>query len=400
MRQSKNFIISILALICISCSDGNDVPSPLPVEPETPVTPGQDGEIDYDKVGIEYDDGTNIIFHVKIAIDKEGWDMRDEEFFKTRLKTQWEGINERFNKLDKKGSLVRNYIFVPDLEDIILYNHDDNKEDPSSSHWEVPKHHNDRIDRNKFQCLVAYDFAVQEGEGGGGFGNGEEGLGNILVINPSKENIGKFYDHFSDKANTVAAITHEMGHFRGVVDTYLCRINGKNNPVNGEGFEPEKGNMNNPYPALDQCEWSEYEMRVINLNGAKKQQYIFYYCMHDWFPDMIEFNITQNGEPVEDCTLNIYKMTDYKVWPDAIKNYPFNGGTLRKKAKEIFWHNTAAWSYYNMVLVEAIDNKTGKKGYSFMPAYELHNKGIIDKYENKIEGRSIFKRTIEIKESI
>lgn len=398
MKRLQTLILCLLASTCISCSEGEDDSNTpqLPEVPEVPVKPDEGGDIDIDKVGIEYNDGTNIIFRVKIAIDKEGWDMRDEEFFKTRLKTQWEGINERFNGLDKKGALIRNYIFVPDLEDIILYSHDDNKENPANSHWEVPKWHNDRIDRKKFQCLVVYDFAVQEGEGGGGFGD-SQGLGNILVINPGKENIGKFYDHFTDKANTVAAITHEMGHFRGVVDTYLCRVNSKDNPINGQGFEPEKGNMNNPYPALNQCEWSEYETRVINLNEAKKQEYICYYCMHDWFPDMIEFNIIQNGEPVEDCTLKVYKMTDYKIWPDAIKTYSFNGGTLRKNGKEIFWHNTAAWSYYNMVFVEAIDNQTGKKGYSFMPAYELHNQGIIDKYENKIEGRSVFKKTIEIK---
>lgn len=390
------FFFSLFAAACISCSDGNSNEPILPPdpEPEEPVNPG--GNDNYDNIGIEYDDGTNIVMHVKIAIDKEGWDMRNEEFFKTRLKTQWEGINERFNELDKKDMLKRNYIFIPDLEDIILYNSNDNKEKPSNSHWEVPKWHSHRIDLKKYQILVAYDFAVQEGEEGGGHGD-SNGLSNILVINPGKQNIGKFYDHFTDKANTVAAITHELGHCRGVIDTYLCRVNGKNNPINGQGFEPEKGNMNNPYPSLDECEWSEYEMRVINLNGAKKQQYLCYNCMNDWFPDMIEFNVVANDEPVKDCTLNIYKMTDYKIHPDAIKTYPFNGGTLRKNAKEIFWHNTAAWSYYNMVFVEAVDNKTGKKGYSFMPAYELHHQGIIDKYENKIEGRSVFKRTIEIK---
>lgn len=386
-------IFSLFATICISCSEDASNEPILPPVPEEPVNPEENDN--YDNIGIEYDDGTNIVMHVKIAIDKEGWNMRNKEFFLSRLKTQWEGINERFNGLDKKNALKRNYIFIPDLEDIILYNHDDNQEDPSSSHWEVPKWHNYRIDRKKYQVLVAYDFTVQEGEGGGGHGD-SYGLSNILVINPGKENIGKFYDHFTTAANTVAAITHELGHSRGLIDTYLCRVNSKNNPINGQGFEPEKGNMNNPYPTLDKCEWSDYEMRVINLNGAQMKQYLLYHCMNDWFPDMIEFSITENGEPVEDCTMNIYKMTDYKVWPDAIKTYPFNGGTLRKNAKEIFWHNTAAWSYYNMVFVEAINNKTGKKGYSFIPAYELHNQGIMDKFENKIEGRSIFKKNIEI----
>ena len=64
--------------------------------------PGGNGEFDPGKVGLEYDDGTNIAFQVKLAVDKEGYDMRDLEFFKSRLKIQWEAINERFNKLDKQ----------------------------------------------------------------------------------------------------------------------------------------------------------------------------------------------------------------------------------------------------------------------------------------------------------
>ena len=399
-KRLYTLLLCLFAIVSISCSSGDDNQPQLPENPETPVNPG-DGDIDYSKVGIEYDDGKNIIFHVKIAIDKEGFEMRDMEFFKSRLKTQWEKINERFNGLDKKGALKRNYIFVPDLEDIILYSHDDNKEDPSSSHWEVPKHHNAKIDRKKFQCLVAYDFAVQDGEGGGGFGD-DDGLGNILVINPGKDNIGKFYDHFAEKANTVAAITHEMGHFRGVVDTYLCRINASNNPVSGQGFEPETGNMNNPYPTLDKCAWSDYEMRVINLNGAEKEYWLIYKCMRDYFPDFIEFTVTEEGKSVEDCTLNFYKAEDYKIIKNPIKSFEFEGGLLRKNGHELFWQNDwdkYPWTYYNLLLVEAVNNETGKKGYGFLPAYEAHNQGLKDKYEDKISGKSVFKKVIEIKSS-
>ena len=243
------FFFSLAATVCFSCSDNGSNETMLPQEPdsEESINPGADGN--YDNIGIEYDDGTNIVMHVKIAIDKEGWDMRDETFFKTGLKKQWEGINERFNGLDKKGKLQRNYIFIPDLDDIILYNFNDNKEVPAGSHWEVTRWHSDRIDLKKFQILVSYDFAIQEEEVGKSGGHGDSnGLSNILVINPGEQNVGKFYDHFSDAANTVAAITHELGHCRGVIDTYLCRVNSKNNPVSGQGFEPEKGNMNNPYP--------------------------------------------------------------------------------------------------------------------------------------------------------
>ncbi|WP_343556355.1 hypothetical protein [Sphingobacterium sp.] len=396
----NKFFSMMFACLCIhtavSCSPNKEVLQPE--EPGNPSVPGTGGT-DWSNVGIEYDDGTNIVFHVKIAIDKEGFDMRDMDFFKSKLKTQWDQINERFNGLDKTNKLKRNYIFVPDLEDIILYNHNDNAQDPSSSHWEVPDHHNNRIDRSKFQCLVVYDFAVQAGEKGGGFGD-SDGVGNILVINPSESNIGKFYDHFAESANTVAAITHEMGHFRGVVDTYLCRVSAGNNPVSGQAFEPEAGNMNNPYPALPDCAWSDYEMRVINANGAKKEFRMIYKTMRDYFPDEVEFNVTQGGTKVENCKLNFYKIEGGKVKTPFVKTYDFTGGTLRKGGHELFWYNDWVqwpWTYYDIMLVEAINTQTGAKGYSFLPAYEVHNKGIKDKVEDKISGKSIFSRTIDIK---
>lgn len=400
MTRFYSLIFCILALACISCSDGsNNEPQLPPEEPEKPVNPGGE-EIDFSKVGIEYDDGTNIIFHVKLAIDKEGYEMRDAAYFKTHLKTQWEKINERFNGLDKKKALKRNYIFVPDLENIILYSRNDNKDKPYDVHWEVPKHHNAEIDRKKFQCLVVYDFAIQEDEvgKGGGFGD-DDGLANILVINPGESNVGKFYDHFSESANTAAAITHEMGHFRGITDTYLCNISANNNPVSGEGFKAETGNMNNPYPSLENCAWSDYEIRVINLNGAKKEFRLSWNCMQAYFPENIELTITENGTNIEDCTLNIYKIEDYKVNPTIIKTFSIEGNTVRKNATELFWYGSAAWSFYHLILVEVINNKTKNKGYSFIPAYEVHNQGVIDKYENKISGKSTFKRTIEIKKN-
>ena len=83
------FFFSLAATVCFSCSDNGSNETMLPQEPdsEESINPGADGN--YDNIGIEYDDGTNIVMHVKIAIDKEGWDMRDETFFKTGLKKHW-----------------------------------------------------------------------------------------------------------------------------------------------------------------------------------------------------------------------------------------------------------------------------------------------------------------------
>lgn len=349
----------------------------------------------YDDVGVEYDDGQNIIFHVKIAIDKEGLEMKDNdmEYFRTNLEKQWADINQRFNGLDKKGKLKRNYIFVPDLKDIIVYDFKD-----KDSHWNVPKDYSDRIEPKKYQCVVVYDFAVQEGEGGGGFGD-TDGVGNILVINPGKGNIGKFYDHFAESALGAPSIVHEFGHFRGIVDTYLCRVSKQNNPISNQSFEPEAGNMNNPYPTLDQCAWSDYEISVMNVNGAKKEHYMIYKTMRDYFPDFVELTVTENGEPIEGFSLKFYPMENNVIKKDPARNHESGVSKIKLEAKPLFWNFDwiqYPWTYCNLYLVEAISKKTGNKGYLFMPCYEVHKQGIKDKVEEPIDNYSTFKRTINI----
>ena len=150
MKQFYTLLFFCLGMMFVGCSDDDKNEPQLPGEPGTEVPDG--GEFNPENVGLEYDDGTNCAFNVKIAIDKEGWEMRDAEFFKNRLKTEWDAINERFNKLDKQGALKRNYVFIPDLEDIIIYeNGKDDKGNNISKHWDVPVDHADKIDFNKFQ---------------------------------------------------------------------------------------------------------------------------------------------------------------------------------------------------------------------------------------------------------
>lgn len=375
------FFICVFANIC--CSEGSNNQPILPDEEEPTPPPS---EFNPDNVGLEYDDGTNIAFHIKIAIDKEGFDMRDMDFFKSRLKTQWEAINERFMKQDKKNVLKRNYIFIPDLEDIIIFEGD---------HWEVPKNYANRIDKNKYQCIVAYDFVIQEGEGGGGCSDDGYGMSNILVVNPGIEP-GKFFNHLDETTSTVAAIVHEFGHFRGIIDLYPFAIKASDNPVSGQSFSPIAGIMNNPYPAIKDCEWSEYELRCLNVNGARKEYRLYDTCLWETFTDFIEFTITENGEPVEGYTLNFYKTESYKVTKQIAHTMSADGNKVRKDAKALFWYGKALWQYYGMFLVEAINTKTGNKGYCFLPIYEPHTQGLIDKVENKITDKSFYKKTIDI----
>ena len=63
------FFICVFANIC--CSEGSNNQPILPDEEEPTPPPS---EFNPDNVGLEYDDGTNIAFHIKIAIDKEGFE--------------------------------------------------------------------------------------------------------------------------------------------------------------------------------------------------------------------------------------------------------------------------------------------------------------------------------------
>lgn len=393
IKQLYTLLFCLFAAVSISCSGDNDNEPQFPDKPESE-TP-DNGEIDYSKVGLEYDDGKNLIFHVKIAIDKEGWEMKDKEFFKTRLKIQWEKINERFNKLDKKKALKRNYIFVPDLEDIIVYENEANK----SGNWSIATRYAQRIDLKKYQCMVSYDFVIQDFEVGNGGGCGDDGNGMscILVINPGEENLNKFCDHLSESSNTVAAITHELGHFRGIYDLYLVNFGGANNPINGEGFQAPRGVMNNnTYEPLEKCEWNEYELLCLNANLSRKKYRLFDICLQDYFTDNLEINITEDGNPVSKYELNFYKYGSYKVESKVYKKQSAGGATARMNARELFWYGEAQWQWNLMYLIEAINPVTGHKGYHFLPFYEPHMQGLKDKSANPIEGNSTYKITIDI----
>lgn len=378
----------MLMLVCCSGSpDDEGNVSPVGPGPDPDDTPS--GEFDPSKVGLEYDDGTNIAFNIKIAIDREGWEMRGEEFFKSRLKTQWEEINTRFMELDKLNMLRRNYIFIPDLDDIIVYDFKD-----ANSHWNVPVDYADRIDFNKYQCLVAYDFVTQEGEGGGGCGDDGHGLANILVVRI--EEPGVFHDHFDDA--TPCDIVHELGHFRGIIDLYPMNIASSANPVSHQGYNPMDGIMKNQY----YTEWNEYELRCMNYIGARKVYRSYDTCLYEMFPDFIEFTVMENGEPVDGCTVNLYPLSGGAIREQPQFTHTVEGSMLRLDARPVYFQSTAVsettyWHRYSdMYLVEAVNNDTGNKGYYFMPIWEPHWQGLIDKDDRHITGKSFFRKTIDI----
>lgn len=352
---------------------------------------------EYNDVGREYDDGKNLIFHVKIAIDKPGYEMsgRDMRYFQEKIAIQWEAITERFNALDKNGLLKRNYIFVPDVKDIIVYDQEINRKD------------NPRIPYDKFQLIACYDFYKDDdiNMGGGSYsGNKEVGI-DVIGLNAYCKDAEEFDKVLNPETSGFEeAMVHELGHFRGLIDTYWCEISKSNNIITGEAFSPEWGNMMGAcYQPIGKVWWSDYESYVLNATGAK-------HCgassttMAQYFPDDAEFTITENGKPVEGFTLNFYPK-DYsgsKIEKISQSYTQENGSKITLNAKvPLFWKSQSwyenyAYTFNRILLAEAISKKTGKKGYRFIPVYEVHKQGLLDKVEKTITGRSVFKTTIDI----
>ena len=321
----------------------------------------------------------------------------DMEFFRNSLAIQWDEINKRFNGLDKKGILKRNYIFVPDLEDIIVFKYVN-----GDSNWDVAENYKNQIDINKFQLVVSYDFFQQVDEGSGGYGGKcPNGLNHIKVTCYSK-NCDEIRKYAGIEGLSDESIVHELGHFRGLIDTYLCELNASDNLINNQGFQAERGNMMGAcYEPTETIEWSEYEMYVINATGCDNCD--IGKTMAKYLANDIEITVTEDGNPVNGFTINCYKKQNGKIGPNIYHGYKSDTDRILINPidKLFYWSAwepvNAPWTYENLILVEAISQKTDKKGYTFIPVYEVHKQGLKDKLENPITGRSVFRTTIDIK---
>lgn len=414
--MNKRFYITIVSCLCafalcIACSD--DEPGSQTVAPDKEEeTTNTD---DPNKIG--YDDGKTLIFNIKIAIDREGleYNGQDLDWVRENLEKQWEEINYRFKALDKNNKLEREYKFVPDLDDIVLYSKDD-----VPGHWDVPAWLDEKggLDLTKYQCMVTYDFFAEPGEGGGGF-SGYEGMGSILVVHPAGDNATefKYTDHFQPEANGVSSIVHELGHFRGNIDTYTHSVSGTSNKVKpGMGFEPESstmGNMGyNPYDALDRPEgcrsyWNDYELKVMNAVKASTQRNLIYVTMRDYFADGIELiPVEADGEtPISGgYSVKFYDATGHQVKTEVLKEFKTEeGGPMTIDAYDLFWHSdryTYPWAYYDMLFVEVtVESGNGhaeRKCYAYLPNYRVHEQGLDDKRNPDFSGRSIYKLKVPV----
>ncbi|WP_270540011.1 DUF1735 domain-containing protein [Bacteroides zhangwenhongii] len=350
---------------------------------------------EYNDVEREHDDGKNCIFHVKIAIDEPGYKMsgRDMKYFQEKIAIQWEAITERFNALDKNGLLKRNYIFVPDVKDIIVYdeNYFSRKDNP-------------RIPYDKFQLIVCYDFYKDDNINmGGGSYSGDMNAGiDLIGMGAHCKNAEEFDRVLNPETSGFEeALAHELGHFRGLLDTYLCDLSSSNNKINGQSFTAEWGNMMGAYNRpIGEVWWSDYEAYVINVTGAK-------HCAGSgtvaaYFPENMEVTVTEQGKPCDDFTLKFYPKEGNII--KSVKNeFKGTGGVIQIDARKLFWEKEGGWnnrpyagSFYKLFLVEAINKKTGKKAYKMLPYYDVHKQGLIDKSEKPIDGESTFKYSINI----
>ena len=362
--KSLGFVLTAILLGLIGCSSTS-----------TNTDPEKKPDINYTA---DYDDGSTIYINVKIAIDEKGWDSNTPEFFKQKLQEQWDQINARFNNSDRKHQLKRKYIFKPDLDDIIVYT--------GCSYWGENGANMkaiNQMDKSIFKLVVIYDFfyeGAEAGEYGGGCGN-DDGIGTILVINASDGMKNKYNDHFG--IYTYRAITHELGHFRGVIDLYADVVKGADNPVNGEAYNPPHCLMNDYcYTPDAESSWSDYAVKIMNKTGNIKKANLIDQLMYDDFANKMHITASKNGTPV-DVKVNLYQASySYVTWSNAVSKIPYctydvkNGSYLVDDLRSLFYKSKdVLYDRRQVFLVEAV-NAEGQKKYGWISDFEMHNSGM------------------------
>jgi hypothetical protein len=373
--QSIGFTLTAILFVLLSCSSGSSVVNPVTKD-----------EVKYTA---DYDDGSTIYINVKIAIDQKGWNTNTPEFFKAKLKEQWDQITARFNNSDKKHQLKRKYIFKPDLDDIVVYS--------GCSYWGENGANMKAIqqmDKNIFKLVVIYDFfyeGAEAGEYGGGCGN-DDGIGTILVINGSDGMKNKYNDHFG--VYTYRAITHELGHFRGLIDLYADVLTGENNPINGQAYNPPHCLMNDYcYTPDEESSWSDYAIKIINKTGNTKKANLIDNLMYDDFADKMLIKATKNGEPIA-AKVSLYQASySYVTWSNAVSKTPYyvydvkNGSYTVSDLRALFFKNIQERNDRRQVFLVEATNSEGQKKYAWISDFEMHNSGMDGNktYELKFE---------------
>jgi len=357
----KLLLLPAILLFFVSCSSA---------------IPDDNPEVKKTQYVADYDNGDSIFVNVKIAIDEKGWKSKNPDYFKAELKKQWDQINTRFNNSDRKKQLKRNYRFKPDLNDIVVYS--------GCSFWGENGANMkviNKMDKTIFKLVVVYDFfyeGAEAGEYGGGCGN-DDGIGTILVINGSDGMKNKYNDHFG--IYTYRAITHELGHFRGLIDLYTDVIEAENNPITHEKFMPAHCLMNDfCYTPDAESYWSDYAVKIINKVGNQKKADLIDGLMYEDFPDKMAISVKKDGKPIE-ATVKLYQAEyDEKKWSSVIREVPFcrypvsNGQYTVADLRKLFFASESLWDRRRVFLAEATVGT--EKKYQWISDYLMHDCGL------------------------
>ncbi|ADB36554.1 T9SS type A sorting domain-containing protein [Spirosoma linguale] len=167
-------------------------------------------------------------------------------------------------------------------------------------------------------------------------------------------------------------LTHEFGHARGAIDIYGLRVEGKNNPVNQETFEPVNSIMNYPYGNII---WDEHTTNLLNATGGQSVEGEKY--ITDAFPDTIGIQVTNaQGRPLKNAVVTVYPVNwfSYSVTDTPILTakttangiVQFSSNPYQPATKDYPWHIR-----YCNFLVKAVLNSVTV--YTWMPLYDVQN---------------------------
>lgn len=181
-----------------------------------------------------------------------------------------------------------------------------------------------------------------------------------------KTDAGTVYDILS-KYKTSEAITHELGHARGVPDIYAMDI--KTNPICNLTFSPVECIMNICWGGES---WSEYAQLLINRNkDLVRGDPGFYPLENPSFPEELTLKITSKGEPVNNVKVNLYGS---KMYSNTVEDKPVSSYTTDKSGcislnPKLVYTGPYGDLMYGVVLVEILYSEN--KSYKFVPVYDV-----------------------------
>lgn len=303
-------------------------------------------------------------YRVCVIADKPGVDyFGGKKAFQKKLKGLFNDVTDFWNNASDEFEYY--FKFTPTLHAVF----------EGSSKDVLKTYGGDDFDFRKYDVLVMFDMLKDHDDEhpGAAAGGVKNGLCGIYVRNGDTL---KMKEIFTD--GTYKTVAHELGHYRMVTDIYATQVRAHKNPVTDEAFIPVPCIMHN---ASRDGVWCPYAMKIINYCAESRvpaNDYPDFF--RSMFPDSIQFNITEKGQPKEGIVLNLYgcRAKHNDVIKPAYRTYKSNseGKIILTEVKDMYCNppqperpdNLPYGRWFNF-LVEAIDGNTRK--YYWMPEYEV-----------------------------